>query len=137
MARLATTTLRIAALSLPRNINLAIAAQVFTAAGVVLLYVINVIFTMRIVRAQHPHMGWHKAFDLAFKGIIALIIISIIMLVTVTVQTFFTLNPNTRRIARDIQLYGVTYFMVVSFLPLPLLLVSTALLPRKTRVEKF
>jgi len=59
------------------------------------------------------------------------------MLVTVTVQTFFTLNPNTRRIARGIQLYGVTYFMVVSFLPLPLLLVSTALLPRKTRVEKF
>src|SRR5699024_6752851 len=56
-----------------------------------------------------------------FLALYIIIIITLIMVITVTVQSFYTLNNNTRRIDRDIQLYGSTYFTVFSFLPLPIL----------------
>ena len=58
------------------------------------------------------------------------------MLITSVIQSFYTLNANTRRIDRDIQLYGATLFMVVAFLPIPLI-IGGLVVPRKTRVEKF
>lgn len=58
------------------------------------------------------------------------------MLITCVVDSFYTLNKNSRRIDRDVQLYGQTYYAVVSFLPIPLV-VFGLIIPRKTRVEKF
>lgn len=136
MARITTCTLRIASLSLPHNVNLAIAAQIFVAAGVVILYIVNLVFAQRLIRAAHPHIGWTKPFSWAFKALYALVFITIIMLITVVVQSFFTLDRNIRRIDRDIQLYGVTMFAVLAFLPLPLVLTSLAI-PRKVPLDKF
>jgi hypothetical protein len=128
--------MRIASVTLPQDIPLAIAANIFTAAGVLLLYVINLIFTQRIMRASHPHFGWHKALGLAFKILYALIVVTIIMVITATVWTFYTLNPNTRRICRDIQLSGTTFFAFVSFLPIPIVLIGL-LVPRHQAIDKF
>ncbi len=136
MARMTTCVLRIAWATHPTNIRLAIAAQIFVAAGVVLLFVINLIFAQRITRASHPNSGWHPLFSRSFLAIYILIVVSLVMLITATVQSFYTLNLNTRRIDRDIQLYGQTLFAIVSFLPIPLVVVGI-LIPRKTRLEKF
>ncbi|MCJ1365199.1 hypothetical protein MMC16_004320 [Acarospora aff. strigata] len=136
MARIVTCIMRIVWAVNITNVRVAIAAQVFVAAGVVLLFIINLIFAQRILRATHPHFGWHKLFSLAFKIIYATIVISLVMLITCTVQSFYTLNNNTRRIDRDVQIYGQVLFAFVAFLPIPLVL-GSLLVPRRTRVEKF
>ena len=136
MARITSCVLRIVWATRPTNIRLAIAAQVFVAAGVVLIFVINLIFAQRITRAAHPNSGWHPLFSRTFIAIYVLIVVSLVMLITATIQSFYTQNLNTKRIDRDIQLYGQTLFAIVSFLPIPLV-VGGILVPRKSRIEKF
>ena len=136
LSRVLTCILRIVWATKPTSVRIAIAAQVFVSAGVVLLFVINAIFAQRIVRASHPHTGWHPVFHYFFIATYVIIVLSLIMLVTASVQSFFTLNPHTRRIDHDIILYGQTFYVFVSFLPI-LLVVGGLIIPRKVRVEKF
>lgn len=58
------------------------------------------------------------------------------MLITSVIQSFYTLNANTRRIDLAIQNYGRTFYAVVAFLPIPMVILGLVI-PRKTRVEKF
>lgn len=136
MARITTCIMRIVWATRPTSVRIAIAAQILVAAGVVLLFVINTIFAQRILRASHQHSGWHPVFSHFFHAVYVLIVLSLCMLITATVQSFYTLNSNTRRIDRDIQLYGQTYYVFVSFLPIPLV-IGGLIIPRKTRVDKF
>ena len=136
MSRIVTMVMRIVWAVYPRNVRVAIAANVFVAAGVVLLFVVNLLFAQRIVRASHPNSGWHPIFHYAFIALYVLIVVSLIALITSVIQANYTLNLNTKRIDRDIQLYGQTLYAVVSFLPIPLV-VGGLIIPRKTRVEKF
>ena len=136
MARTATCVMRIVWANRPTNVRVAIAAQIFVAAGVILLFVVNIIFTQRILRATHPHSGWHPLFSLAFKAVYVLVILTLAMLITSVIQSFYTLNNNTHRIDRDIQLYGQTFYTIISFAPIPMI-VGGLIIPRKTRVEKF
>jgi hypothetical protein len=124
MARIVTTILRIASVSLPANLRLAIAAQIFVAAGVVLVFVINLFWAQRIVRALHPRIGWHPAFTVLVKVLIVLIIVTLAILITATVQSFYTLRPRTRKIDRDLQIYGTFFLAIISFLPIPIVLLS-------------
>lgn len=136
MARTVSCIMRIVWATRPFNVRVALAAQILVAAGVVLLFIINLIFAQRIIRASHPNSGWHPVMSLLFKAIYATVVVSLVMLITSVVQAAYTLNANTHRIDRDIQLYGQTLFAVISFLPFPLVIVGLVL-PRKTRVEKF
>ena len=136
MARIVTLIMRIVWAVYPHNPRLAIAANIFVAAGIVLLFVINLLFAQRIIRASHPNTGWHPIFHYTFIGIYVLIVLTLIALITSVVQSAYTLNLNTKRIDHDIQLYGQTYYAVISFLPIPLV-VGGLVIPRKTRLEKF
>ena len=120
----------------PTNIRIAIAANIFVYAGVVLLFVVNVIFAQRILRACHPKTGWHPLFHHCFTALYVLIVLTLIMLITSVIQSFYTLNDNTIRIDRSILLYGQTFYCVVSFLPI-LMVIGGLVIPRETRVEKF
>lgn len=132
MARIVANSLRIAWAHNPNNLRLAIPAQVFVSAGVLLLFVVNLIYAQRILRAAHPQLGWSRPLSIFYRVIFVLLGLTLVMVVTVTVQTLFTLSPNTRRIDRDIQLYSASFFMVVSFLPLPILAYAQ-LAPRRSR----
>jgi len=136
MARIVTCTMRLVWSTHLTNVSVAIAAQIFVAAGVLILFIVNLVFTQRIIRATHPHLGWAKTFSWAFRVYYACIIGLLIAIITCTVQTFYTLNPNIRRIDRDVQLVGSTFFAVSAFLPIPLIL-GSMILPKKIRVEKF
>jgi hypothetical protein len=136
MARITTMVMRIVWATRPKNVSIAIAANVFVAAGVVLLFVINLLFAQRIVRSCHPRSGWHPAFHWAFIATYVLIVVSLVMLITTSIQSFFSLNKNTNRIDRAVVLYGQTFYAVISFLPIPLV-IGGILIPRKTRLEKF
>jgi Protein of unknown function (DUF3112) len=136
MARIVTMVMRIVWATRRTNVRIAIAAQIFTSTGVLLLFVINLIFAQRVLRASHPHFGWHKALSLAFITLYALIALMLIMVIVTTIQSFYTLNRNTRWIDRQIQLTAGTYLMFIAFLPLPMVVLGL-ILHRKTRVEKF
>ncbi|KAI9870730.1 MAG: hypothetical protein M1830_003877 [Pleopsidium flavum] len=136
MARTTTCIMRIVWATRPTSVPITIAASVLVAAGVVVLYIVNLIFAQRILRASHPRSGWHPLFNYFFIAIYALIVITLFLLIAFIVQSFYTLDPDKRRIARDVQLYGGTFTAVMSFLPIPLIL-GALVIPRKVRPEKF
>jgi hypothetical protein len=136
MARIVACTMRLVWSTHLLNVSIAIAAQIFMAAGVFLLFIVNLVFAQRILRASHPEFAWAKWFSIMFKLYYASLILMLIALITCTVQAFYTLSTNTKRIDRNVQLAGGTYFAVAAFLPFPLMAINY-LLPRKTRVDKF
>ena len=137
MARITACTMRLVWSTHLTNISVAIAAQVFIAAGVLLLFIINLIFVQRILRASHPHWAWAKWLSLVFKLYYASIVVMLAALITCTVQSFFTLSHNIRRIDRDVQLVGATYFAVAAFLPIPLVFLRLILPNKVEHVDKF
>ncbi|OQD90783.1 hypothetical protein PENANT_c001G09830 [Penicillium antarcticum] len=136
MSRIVANVIRIAWTCRITNVKLAIASQIFVAAGVLLLFILNLLYAQRMVRAVYPGIGWSRVLSWAFKVIYGLVVVTIIMVITVVIQTSYSLNLNTLRIDRDVLLYGVTYFSVVSFLPLPLVLL-VVLSPNRKRIEEF
>ena len=118
------------------NVRIGIAAQILVAAGVVLLFAINLVFAQRILRSAHKHSLWHPVMNHVFTAMFILIALSLLMLIVAVVQSFYTLNSNTKRIDRDIQLYGSTYFAAVAVLPIPLIIFGL-LIPHHDKLEKF
>lgn len=104
--------------------------------GVLVLFVVNLIFTQRIIRATHPNLGWAKTFSWAFKIYYGCIVALLVAIITVTVQSFYTLDKSIRKADRDVQLFVGTFFAVSAFLPIPLVL-GSIIIPKKVRVEKF
>jgi hypothetical protein len=136
MARIATCTMRLVWSTHLTNVSVAIAAQILVAAGVIILFIVNLIFTQRIIRATHPHLGWTKTFSWAFRLWYGCIIGLLAALITCTVLSYYTLDTDIRRKYRDVQLVGSTFFAVSAFLPIPLIL-GSIIIPKKTRIEKF
>ncbi|KAK3291501.1 uncharacterized protein B0H64DRAFT_469243 [Chaetomium fimeti] len=118
------STLRVIALSLriawsqaPRNASLALAAAVFTAAGVMILFVVNLVLGRRVVRALHPKVGWHKAMKVGVGLLLGSVIGMLVMVVVCTVHSMFTLDAVARRRERDVVLFAGVYVTVIAFLP--------------------
>lgn len=133
--RMATTSLRIAWSNYPHNIILGIVAQVFVYAGTILMYVINWYFAQRVVRAQHPRLGWSTPYRIVHRAAIGGVLLCLCMLVLGAIQPFLTLNPTVLHVDRYLSLAGQTYFAAFCFAPFPLILLSLALPRRGT--DKF
>lgn len=136
MARVVTSSLRLAWIYNIQSRNLAIAATIFVAAGVLLLFIINLFFAQRILRGLHPHLGWHKGISKAFLVMYLLIIPLLIMVVTATTQSFFTTDKNIVRMDIDMQRGASTYFLVVALLPLPITIFALTY-PKATDPDHF
>ncbi|KAH7116087.1 hypothetical protein B0J11DRAFT_584119 [Dendryphion nanum] len=136
MARIVTCILRIASTSLPHDAQLAIAAQIFVAAGVLIIFVINLLWAQRIVRSLHPSIGWHRLSSITIRILYALIGFTLVIVITATVQSLYTLRTRTRTIDRALQLYGVTLLATVSTLPIPIVLLALVV-PRHRPHDRF
>lgn len=136
MARIVTCIVRIVWATRPRNVSIGIAAVIFVQAGVVLLFAINLTLAQRIYRGWHPNSGWHPLGQWMIYAAYVWIVTSLTILIIATTQSFYTKNLNTKRIDRDLQLYGQTVWAVVSFIPIPVV-IAAYLWPRKTNTEKF
>lgn len=121
----------------PTNMNVAVASNVLVAAGVVVLFLVNLIFTQRIVRSYHPKFGWHKMTGAAFIASFALVIALLIMLITATVHSFFTLDMDVRSQDRIVQLVGSTLLATLAFLPFPIVILAIMWPYRLSAPEKF
>jgi len=136
MARITTLVMRIVWASRPANVSIAIAANILVAAGVLLLFIVNLLFAQRIVRAYHPSFGWHRAVSWAFRFLFFSVVALLIMVITASVHSFFTLDPSVRQKERDVTLFAGTYLAVLAFLPIPIVTVAV-LYPRDNKVDKF
>lgn len=136
MARITTLVMRIVWATHITNIRVAIASNIFNSAGVLLLFIVNLIFAQRLLRAYHPKFGWHKVPTLMFRFLYFSIVALLIMVITATVISFYTLNRSVLQKCRTIQLFAGTYLAVLSFLPIPIVLAAWAW-PRKNAIEKF
>lgn len=101
------------------------AAMIFVYAGVILLFIANLFFTQRLVRAQHPHFGWSKPFSLALPVLLFVIIGTILSLIAGVILEFYTLSESIQHAVRVIQIYGSTLYSVVAFIPIPIAIAST------------
>ncbi|KAG4034746.1 hypothetical protein MFRU_002g00990 [Monilinia fructicola] len=128
LSRVITCIMRIVWASYPNNMKIALAAQVFVAAGTILLFLINMIFTSRLLRAYHV-WAWHIWIRTSFRVAYVSLFVGLIMIITVTIETFFTLDPQVLRVDRMVQLVVSTYFAVYAFLPIPLLALRLFLPP--------
>ena len=63
-------------------------------------------------------------FSIAFKALYVLIGCTLAIVITATVQTFYTLNPHIRHIDRSLQLYSATCLAIIATLPIPIIIVS-------------
>ncbi|RSL98495.1 hypothetical protein BHE90_002229 [Fusarium euwallaceae] len=136
LARIVACSLRIVVGSKPHQVNTVIASQVFNSAGVVMIFVINLFFAQRILRAYHPRVGWGKPATLVARFLIFSLIATLVMTITAVVYSFYTLDVGVRNTIRHIQLFSVTYIAVLAFLPLPITIVSV-LSSRPDKVEPF
>ncbi|KAI0008063.1 hypothetical protein F4779DRAFT_588824 [Xylariaceae sp. FL0662B] len=135
VARITTLVLRVVLATRHTNIRLNIAANIFVYAGILLIYIINVLFAQRILRAKQPRVGWHTALRIFYRAMYFGIAAALIMVIIALVLTLYSLNPNTLRACRDIQLTAVTYMLV--FATTPLFVLATAyILPSRSADEE-
>lgn len=136
MARIAALTMRMVWATHPTNVSIAIAANILAQAGVVILFIVNLFFAQRILRAYHSNFGWHRATRLVFRFLVVCVVLCLVMVIICTVQSFYTLDTNARRIDRDVQLVAGTFMALLAFIPAPVAAFAW-LVPSQARVEKF
>ncbi|KAG8532928.1 uncharacterized protein KY384_002806 [Bacidia gigantensis] len=133
MARNLACILRIVWAAEPSNVSVVIAAQLFASLGDIFGYVINLIFTQRILRAAIPYFGWRRVPSFAFIFVYGLLFLSASLLVGFTVGAYYTLDKEFLKASRDISIYGSTVFATTSVLPLFIL---PAILAVRTRAHE-
>ncbi|KAI0380008.1 hypothetical protein F5Y04DRAFT_258102 [Hypomontagnella monticulosa] len=136
MARIMTLTLRIVWANRQTNVSLAIAANIFVNAGILIVYVLNLIFAQRILRAKQPFLGWHMALRIVYRALYIGIAAALIMVITALVVSVYSLDQYTLQACRDVQLASGTYLLVITTLPL-FITAAAYLFPRSPAEESF
>ncbi|PTB70818.1 hypothetical protein BBK36DRAFT_1137470 [Trichoderma citrinoviride] len=136
MARISANVMRIVWACYPTDGQIGLAAQILASAGVLLVYVINLILVLRILRAYHPHLGWSTPVRVFFRSLYASVGACLVMLITAVVYSVYTLNQSAIDKTHDVQVVAVTYFAFLAFLPLPIVALCFVI-PRRQRIEKF
>ncbi|CAG7851185.1 SubName: Full=Uncharacterized protein {ECO:0000313/EMBL:CCA75519.1} [Serendipita indica DSM 11827] len=120
MARIAALSLRIAVVKHVTDKTLNIIAQVFIAAGVVLLFFVNLQMSRRFFGQIHPH---HASWVRIFVNFFAVLIIPVLaMVITTVVQSFLTTDAHILSIDRKVRLVASVFLVILAFLPIPIVL---------------
>ncbi|KAK3985341.1 hypothetical protein QBC44DRAFT_353097 [Cladorrhinum sp. PSN332] len=100
------------------NAKLEVATTILTMAGVVLLYILNLLSARRYVR-DYAVFGYRPIVKGVFRGIIALVAICLVMGIIVTANIYFV--PRSKREVlrecRDVALVAGTLLAVLAFFP--------------------
>ncbi|KAK5123658.1 hypothetical protein LTR85_002294 [Meristemomyces frigidus] len=136
MARVATCVLRIVWATRPKNSRVAIAEEIFTNAGVLVLYISTLVLCQRVLRATHPRLGWNQPFSKTLTVLYVLLVLALLVVISFTILSFYTLNTGLRSVATWIQRACILYMLLFNILSIVLLLVSL-LLPPSTESENF
>jgi hypothetical protein len=136
MARIMTFVLRIVWATYPTSVNIAIAASIFVNAGILLLYIINLLFALRIFRARQPELGWSRTLHWICKAVYYLITVALCLVISMVVLSVYTLKPHLLQAARDVQLAALTFITFCAAMG-PLVLIVTLALPVSKNAQTF
>lgn len=136
MARVLANVLRISWAAEPNNVSLGIAAMLINNLGVFVLYIVNLLFAQRILRAQRPKLGWNPILRWCFKLAYGSVAVVAIVVITFTVLSFYTREQGLLIAARDVQLTAATYLLVFCLVP-HVLLAAAYFTPATSEVEEF
>lgn len=136
MSRVLTCSLRIAWAAKPSNVQIAIAASILVNAGILILYIVNLLFAQRLLRARQPELGWHRTLHYLFLTMYALIIVAIILVISLIVLSFYTLDQNLLQKIRDVELAALTYITIFAATPV-LIVIASHVLPKSESHQRF
>ena len=136
MARVLTCSLRIGWATNQHDISLAIAAMIFVNAGTLIVYIINILFAQRILRAKQPKLGWSPIMKMVFIAAYCLIGVALVLVIVLIVMSFYTLDMATLTDAKWIERGALLYLLIITVLPLVLLGLAFGL-PRSEYAETF
>ncbi|KAL7780127.1 hypothetical protein CFE70_010149 [Pyrenophora teres f. teres 0-1] len=128
--RIITMSLRIAWANYPRNVSLAITANVFVYVGTIILYMLNWFFVQRVVRSLHPHLGWSTAYRIVHRVGLGVLVVSLLMLVISQIWQFFTTDQAKLNAFHDMFVIAQTYFTILCAAPAIFVAISL-IIPRK------
>uniref|UniRef100_A0A2D3VQY7 Integral membrane protein n=1 Tax=Ramularia collo-cygni TaxID=112498 RepID=A0A2D3VQY7_9PEZI len=117
MSRIMTCALRMAWATHPDNVSLIIAANILVQAGILIVWVVNIIFTQRIIRAVQPKLGWHPIASLVPKILYVLAGASLILVVCWTIISYYILTPSVQTTTVAVQRAATTYLLVFTLIP--------------------
>ncbi|KAL6881296.1 hypothetical protein J3F83DRAFT_47478 [Trichoderma novae-zelandiae] len=136
MARISANVMRIVWACYPTDGRIGLAAQILASAGVLVVFVVNIVLVLRILRAYHPILGWSLPVSIFFRALYASVGACLVMLITSVVYGVYTLDQAAIDKTHDVQVVAVTYFAFLAFLPIPVVALCFAI-PRRRRIEKF
>ncbi|KAH6635136.1 hypothetical protein B0J18DRAFT_38994 [Chaetomium sp. MPI-SDFR-AT-0129] len=149
MARTAALVLRVVWASHRTDVRLGMVSQIFTAAGVMLLFVTNWMFVQTALRSSYPLFGWSKGATGILRGLYGSAVLVLMMVIVATVQAAFVPPPQpgggddaaeaakTLRADRTVQLMCGTYLAIYAVLPIPLIAVASLARRGSHNVDKF
>lgn len=136
MARNLTFILRIVWATQLDNASLIIAAQIFSAAGVLVAYIVVLLLALRIFRATQPELGWnrvlHKGLMVSYFSLLG----SLLLVISFTITSFYTLDTGLKTIAMWFQRASILYMLLFNLGSLALLSLSI-FLPPSSNSENF
>ncbi|KAL6898336.1 putative family C-likeG-protein-coupled receptor [Trichoderma evansii] len=136
MARISANVMRIVWACYPTNVRIAIAANILANAGVIIIFVANLILVQRVLRAYHPRLGWSMPARIVLRGLVASVIGCLIMLIICLVYSVYTTKQSIIDQTHIAQTVALTYFAFLAFLPVPIIGLCF-IIPRRQRIEKF
>ena len=123
--RILATIIRIAWACHPNSVRLDIAEGVIVEASIVLLYLANLVFAQRLLRAQHPRFGWTKSCSVAFLAAFGLAFTAIIHIVVALIASYYSADSPTLNAILAVHRFGSTVLAVVALVPLTVVLASS------------
>ncbi|EDU51582.1 conserved hypothetical protein [Pyrenophora tritici-repentis Pt-1C-BFP] len=133
--RIITMSLRIAWANYPRNVSLAITANVFVYVGTIILYMLNWFFVQRVVRSLHPHLGWSTAYRVVHRAGLGVLVVSLLMLVISQIWQFYTTDQGKLEAFHDMFVIAQTYFTILC--AAPAIFVAIALIIPRKEIDPF
>lgn len=134
MARLGTMVLRIAWATRPDNGSVALAATIFVFLGVLIIYIVVLLLSLRVFRALQPRLGWNLWLGKAIKIKYGILLIVVLMVIPFTILSGYTRDPQLSNACVWVQKAGVLYIFLFSLMA-PSLYLLALFLPRPKNIE--
>lgn len=134
MARKGTMVLRIAWATCPNNGSVALAANIFAFLGVVVIYIVVLLLSLRVFRARQPRLGWKPWLSKGIKITYAILLVLVLVVVPFTIVNGFSKDPQLQKACTWIIRVGVLYFFLFNLIA-PILYLLAIFLPRPKDIE--
>ncbi|CAO2655480.1 Nn.00g105440.m01.CDS01 [Neocucurbitaria sp. VM-36] len=134
MARMGTMVMRIAWATRPDNGSVALAATIFAFLGVLVIYIVVLLLSLRVFRARQPRLGWNVWLGKGIKIMYGVLLIVTLVVVPFGIVAGFTRDPEMLNACAWITKAGVLFFFLFNLIA-PVLYLLALFLPRPKDIE--